>query len=418
MIQASYLQIGPPEHGICRYGRALAAEGRSRAGVLVVEENITLEDKLWTDLRRLRELGRKLSSSDFVHIQVSLYSDGSWGRGWYALANLWTFRRYCRAPLILTLHDVNSLSALFNGASAVECERTVQGGRRSVGETIQDFLHLGARLLKQAKGRLTRRYALARVASHAASLLLVITTMERNVLQAAGIARNPVLIPHFVENFPDPSSAPSQNNPVAPSSTKTVVVAGFVLLSKGHDLLLDAMKLLPDVRVAFVGGQGVGASGREQYSQVIDLLREKGIIDRVEVTGYLPDEEFRRRLSMADLAVCSFREDKSASGSLSSLIAAGCPVLASDIPLIAEYNAIVPGAIHTFSPYTAEALAASIRSLLIIPRDERIHGLAILRNLLSIASIYNRHMDAYQSVLGAQRPSAQRHSSARGDNEP
>jgi glycosyltransferase involved in cell wall biosynthesis len=379
MIRASYLQVGPPEHGICRYGRALAAEGRRRAGAFVIEENITLEDKFWTDLRRLRELGRKLSSSDFVHIQVSLHSDGSWGRGWYALANLWTFRRYCRVPLIITLHDVNSISALVNSTKAVE------------------------------KGRFGRRYSLARVASRAASLLLAITTMERNLLQAAGIARNPVLIPHFVENFPDPNPHSGTGTPAALASIKTVVVAGFVLNAKGHDLLLDAMKLLPDVRVAFVGGQGVGASGREQYSQVISLLQEKGVIDQVEVTGYLPDEEFRRRLSMADLAVCPFREDKSASGSLSSLIAAGCPVLASDIPLIAEYNAIVPGAIHTFSPYTAEALAASIRCLLTIPRDERTRGLAKLRNLLSIAAIYNQHVDAYQSVLGAQQLGAQRH---------
>jgi glycosyltransferase involved in cell wall biosynthesis len=131
----------------------------------------------------------------------------------------------------------------------------------------------------------------------------------------------------------------------------------------------------------------------------MSLAREKGVKDRLEVTGYLPDEEFRRRLSIADLAVCPFSEHKSASGSLSALIAIGCPILASDIPLVAEYNAMVPDAIATFSPYTAEALAASIGRLLTMPRAELTDGLAKLRKLLSIATIYNQHIDAYQQVL-------------------
>ena len=403
-MKISYLQVGPPEHGICRYGRALAAEGRRRADLLIIDENITLEDKIWTDRRRLRELGRKLSESDIVHIQVSPWSDGSWGRGWHALANLWTFRRHCRAPLVVTLH----------GVTALEVGRTVQTSL--VRETVRGFLHLGARLLKQvAKGRLRRdqlfsglwefdvayRFAVARLTSRSASLLLVLTKLERNLLEAAGIA-NSVLIPHFVEDLPDPVPASGTGTPAAPGLIKTLVVAGFILYSKGHHLLLDAMKLLPDVRVVFVGGPGVGAAGREQYSQITSRLREMGIEDRVEVTGYLSDDEFWRRLRMADLAVCPFIENKSASGSLSTLIAAGCPVLASDIPLIAEYNAMVPGAILTFSPYTAEALAASIACLLTMPRSELAHGLAKLRKLLSIASIYNQHFDSYQRVLASR----------------
>ena len=405
MIRVAYLQVGPPEHGICRYGRALAAEGRHHGDLVVIEKNITLDDKLWTDLSRLRVLGRKLSSTDLVHLQVSLWSDGSWGRGWHALANLWTFRRHCRAPLVITLHDVNSLYAL-------DYRSVFQLSRSVVSETIRGFLRLGVRLWKQmVEGRISDnqlvvrlwdfssayRYALARTVSRAASLVLAITTAERDLLQETGIARNPLLIPHFVEDIFDPRPA---SVPGAPASIKTVIVAGFLFNSKGHPLLIKAIPLIPDVRVVFVGGQGVGAAGSENYMRVMNLVREKGVQDRVEVTGYLQDEEFQRQLSTADLAVCAFEERKSASGSLSALIAAGCPVLASDISLIAEYNALVPGAIPTFSPFTAEALAASIGRLLTMPRAQLTEGLAKLRKILSIATIYNQHVDAYQRILG------------------
>jgi glycosyltransferase involved in cell wall biosynthesis len=235
-------------------------------------------------------------------------------------------------------------------------------------------------------------------------LLLVITTTERKLLQATGIARNPVLIPHFVENIPAPRSVSA---PAALPSMKTVIIAGYILNSKGHHLLLEAMKLLPDVRVVFLGGHGVGSSAYEHYSRVMSLARDKGVKDRLEVTGYLPDEEFQRRLSMADLAVCPFGEQKSASGSLSALIAAGCPILASDIPLIAEYNAMVPGAIAIFSPYTPEALAASIRRLLTMPRAKLTDGIAKLAKLLSIETIYDRHVKAYRQVLRARPIGAQ-----------
>jgi glycosyltransferase involved in cell wall biosynthesis len=86
------------------------------------------------------------------------------------------------------------------------------------------------------------------------------------------------------------------------------------------------------------------------------------------VTGYLEDDAFRQRLNEADRAVCAFPELKSASGSLSTLIAAGVPLVASDVPVLAEYNAIAPSAVPTFSPYTAEALADAVGRALAAPR--------------------------------------------------
>jgi glycosyltransferase involved in cell wall biosynthesis len=178
-----------------------------------------------------------------------------------------------------------------------------------------------------------------------------------------------------------------------------VIVAGFIFEAKGYRLVLEAMPLLPDIRVVFVGGATLGDDRSATVSELTQLAARYGVADRLRVTGYLPEDEYRRQLAGADLAVCAFTSDKCASGSLSSLIAAACPVVASDVALIREYNDLAPGAIPTFAPYTPDALARAIRRLLAQPRAELTRGLAPLRRRLSISAIYDRHLDSYRRVL-------------------
>jgi hypothetical protein len=105
---------------------------------------------------------------------------------------------------------------------------------------------------------------------------------------------------------------------------------------------------------------GFGRSGPGQYRALLEQAQRRGVRGRLEVTGYLDDAAYGAALRQADLAVCPFEDNKAASGSLSSLIAVDCPILASDTHLIAEYNALSAGAIATFSPFTPRALAARI----------------------------------------------------------
>jgi glycosyltransferase involved in cell wall biosynthesis len=242
--------------------------------------------------------------------------------------------------------------------------------------------------------------ALAHWITRAGQVLFTLSGSEENVLRAMGIGQEITLIPHIVEELPSPSESTPREGP----TTKTVVVAGFLVGSKGHELLLEAMPLLPEIEVIFVGGPSPAAHASDRRSHLMELAKRKGVHDRLRVTGYLPEDEYRRYLLTADLAVCPFPGNKSASGSLSSLIAAVCPTLASDIPLIAEYNAIVPGAIPVFRPYTPEALAAAIRQLLETPREALTRGLAELRQRLSISTIYSRHLEAYRRVLVRPSP--------------
>ena len=404
----AYLQVGQPEHGICRYGRLLAAEGRTRSDVAILERSIVLTGTGSRDRRDLRTLAGDLSEADLVHLQVSMWPDDTWGEKWQSLLNLREFRRHCRVPLAFTLHDVNRLASL-------NCGRAGSCLARIALEIVKGPLRPPVRLLRQLSKRQLRPAAafhrawdlepicpcvLAHWIARAGQALFTLSGSEEKVLHAMGIGLKTILIPHFVEN-PPPIRVPPHREGLP---TKTVIVAGFLVGSKGHELLLDAMPLLPGIQVVFVGGPSPGALGHDKGSDLMELAKRKGTHDRLRVTGYLAEHEYQRYLHAADLAVCPFPETKSASGSLSSLIAAECPTLASDIPLIAEYNAIVPGAIRVFRPYTPEALATAIRTLLEMPREALTCGLAELRQRLSIASIYDRHAEVYRRVLA--RPSS------------
>src|SRR5262249_21927659 len=149
-MKIAYVQVGAPEHGICRYGRTLAAEARRRPELEVREENVVLSGVAAADRGRLELLGESLAGMDLVHLQVSPWGDGSWGNGWRALANLRAFRSRCRAPLAVTLHDVNGLAA---HASA----RPLHFTRALVAEALRGFRPSAIRFVKQIlRGRFSR----------------------------------------------------------------------------------------------------------------------------------------------------------------------------------------------------------------------------------------------------------------------
>jgi hypothetical protein len=116
------------------------------------------------------------------------------------------------------------------------------------------------------------------------------------------------------------------------------------------------------------------------------------------VTGYVPEESLDRYLAATDLALCPFRE-ASASGSLSTWIAAERPILASKLPLFAEYNERVPGAIATFHPYTPERLATRAVEAFRRPKSEVHARLRALRESLSVPEIIAQHHEVYCRVL-------------------
>jgi len=386
----------------------LADEGRHRQNLNILEENIELDDDGPRARRRLEVAASRLSAADVVHVQVSLWSAGSWGAGSRAMRNLRAFRRVCRAPIVCTLHDVTALLS-FENKRPLGVLRTVIG--EIAKGPLRPLVHR-MRGVRRPKRRVAPRAAWWNLEGYRAWRLVrwltgegvpsfVLTTREQRLLASMALSRKTTLIPHFVEDPPPPKPVPRPAR-----QRKAVIMAGFIFDAKGHRMMVEAMRLLPDVEVTFVGGSSVGTAPVDGVSRLTQLAGELGVLDRLQVTGYLPEEEYQGHLVKADLAVCPFSPRKAASGSLSSLIAAGCPVVASDIPLIREYNDLVPGAIATFSPYTPDALAGAVRGLLDRPRSEATAGLAELRQRLSIHGIYDQHLDHYRQAAREARVGA------------
>ncbi len=131
--------------------------------------------------------------------------------------------------------------------------------------------------------------------------------------------------------------------------------------------------------------------------KLLALAKEKGVSDRLHITGYLSEEDLERYLVATDLAICPFKK-LSASGSLSTWISVARPVLASDVPQIDEYNRLEPGAIQTFAPYTPSALASAVRQMLssLSNTDQKLEK---LRQHLDMSVIFDQHLNYYRQAI-------------------
>lgn len=148
-----------------------------------------------------------------------------------------------------------------------------------------------------------------------------------------------------------------------------------------------------------------GGSSRIPFSRSHAIAGFFGVEDRLHVTGKLSDPELATWLAATNLAVCPFART-AASGSLSTWLASGRPVLISDLPQADELNRLVPGAIETFAPDTATALGEHIMRIVTDPEREgavtpRVSELA---RRSSISSVFDRHLAVYRSCCCRSAP--------------
>jgi glycosyltransferase involved in cell wall biosynthesis len=376
-MKIGYVQVGAPWHGVTRYGRLLAAEARERADLTVLECEVELSGNRREDRRRVLDAGRTLAEADLVHLQYNNQLMGCvWGPRWRQFLNLTRFARALRVPMVATVHDIYRRRRLGYYWMA----------RHPIGQ-IQRMSEIGP------------PWATLRCLRRQASALFVSSEEEGRRLEPP-LSRVRV-IPLCVERRELTESAEEARSTLGLRGRRVVTLLGFIHERKGHRLLIEALATLPSDVVAIAAGGP--APGSTLIPSLLALAEARGVADRFRVTGYLPEHELNRYLAATSLAVCPFR-DVSASASLSTWISAARPILASSLPLIAEYNALEPGAIRTFHPYTAASLANAIRAALDRDTDGEDQGVARLRERLLAPAILDRHVEAYCELLGASAP--------------
>ena len=206
------------------------------------------------------------------------------------------------------------------------------------------------------------------------------------------------VIPHFVEDRARLPAAATAKRALGLSDGPVVTLLGFIHERKGHRLLVDALADMPAVTAVFAG---LASPADESF--LADLLcraRRLGVSDRLRVTGYLDEPTLEQYLAATDVAVCPFTS-ASASGSLSTWISARRPIVASDLPLVRDYNGLVPEAIHVFAPVTAAALAAAVNRVIDEPSHD-VGRLDCLAAALSPQTVARLHAAEY--AASARRP--------------
>lgn len=387
-MKIAYLHLGTIKHGVHRYGKLLAEEARKNPEVEVVEYQIGLteNDETNGDLFKQTAIDISQAGVDMVHLQCSCLNNVSlWGKASKQCDNLKLFFDYCSVPIAVTIHD------LFLAKNIVS--HTLWQIYFRFFPKVQFVPQKPAQVGFWGSGALFLNEIVKK-----SKIIFVFTESQKEDLQKRYGGKNIVAIPHFVETRGIKFSREDARLRLGFKSDDIVItIQGFIYPGKGHDLLLKASSNLPsNVKIVFAGG-----IERETDHQIIDELtemaRKNDLEDRLKITGYLSEEELQMYLIATDVAVCPFLRH-SASGSLSTWISVGRPIIASDIPLIREYNKIEPNAIEVFSPYDAIALSATIENYLnnTYFLTEKLDKIKSLQKHLNIYEIAQKHLSVFK----------------------
>ncbi|MEE3716395.1 glycosyltransferase family 4 protein [Tumidithrix elongata RA019] len=409
-MKIGYLHLGPFEHGINRYGRLLAAESQQRSSLDVLEAEIVLTDNPIYNQEVLIKAAQRLSDSDLVHIQFSYFNDRLWGSGWDQLVHLRVFLNACPCPIVATLHDVYYVPTGVKGILKYMVPQLFSAfGIKTFGSDPSPEEASSISTLRKAV-RVVKSWwihnfgaatATLRELTKHAHLILVCSQEEAQRLDSHVDPKKLKIIPHFVETRSLSTTPVEARNSLNLVKKRVITILGFIFRPKGYQLVVEALPYLPDdIQVVFAGNAD---ADREFVDFLHKLAQEKGVDHRIRVTGYLSEIELESYLLATDLAICAFIAF-SASGSISTWISVGCPILAFDLPQISEYNLIEPDAIQVFKPYTPIALAAAIQEFLKRDRETLSIKVARLGQKLSLPNIIDRHLTLYTSINQHSHP--------------
>jgi glycosyltransferase involved in cell wall biosynthesis len=221
---------------------------------------------------------------------------------------------------------------------------------------------------------------------------------ERRQILSVPFAGRAQLVPHFVAERPPRDRARARAELGVDPERWIVGIVGWMNPRKNYELAIEALtRTGAEVELWFVGGVGLGQEG---YVRTLEeLARARGVGERLRRTGTLSEEDLERHLAALDVGLCPYHRI-SASGSLSTLIGARRPVIATDVEFARELQRLGPAVVHTFDPPDAATLAAVVSMLAARPAVDGSAFDAILESR-SVAATAARYATLVGSV--AQR---------------
>jgi glycosyltransferase involved in cell wall biosynthesis len=352
-----FLHLGRPESGVRRYGQLIADAARSQPGLTIHEAEAGRIDE---GRDQLAAVAAGLSGAQVVLMQ---WNRRGWGKHGGSLLRLRRFRRAYRGALVVTLHDIFDREGIRERYLALDTWSLRWLGR-------------------------------------AAERIVVHSEIEVDRLRGIIPGERLRVIPHFVERRELPLSPAEARIRLGLADRRIVTLLGFVYGRKGHRYAVEAVPDLPaDVLMVYAGGPVAGRS--YVHDLAVAKAEELSLGERFRITGYLSDEELETWIAATHLAILPFT-DLSASGSLSSWIAAGKPMLVTDLPGFREYEARAPGAMRFFGPSEPGPLAAGIRTALDGPLPDPDPAVQRLAGELTMERTVERYLAVAREALAAR----------------
>ena len=307
--------LPPTRSGIASYGQAYSDAWEAYAkdwDIVRFPETVRrpcAPNDLADEVRRLHERLRQ-ESFDVVHVETG------YGllREFFMLLSLPKERPY---KIVVTVHDAPCLA----------------------GEPLR-FLGDAHALIDEVPGVMgpatirSHSFELEKVGYHAADLLFVLSQTGARVLKHQFGERPGVnMLPHGVDIPGDRSHQPR-------SGPLRLLCFGFLHPGKGVDIVLEALRLLPrDLAVLTIVGEpycltSEGTTANEHYRQkIVETIRNNDLVGRVEIQGYVEEEDVDQVFEQADVLVVADRESgiASVSGVLLRGMAHGLAVICTAV---------------------------------------------------------------------------------------
>lgn len=271
------------------------------------------------------------------------------------------------------LEETAAPAELWHGMWAGSLPALARLRRRHGGRTVYDSrdIYLHARVFARLPAILRRPYrALERRWASDAALVVTVNDAYADLLGPwLGVAR-----PLVVRNCPDPIAATAGSGDVIraaiglPTTTPVVLYQGGFLTDRGIERSIVAIGQVPGAHLVLLGFGPLRAT-------LDELIRAPGVAGRVTILDPVPPEELVAWTASADVALIPIQPTSpnhrySTPQKLWEAIAAGVPVVASDLPGMAAVVREI-GAGELCDPTEPAAIAAAIRALLDQPRAER-----------------------------------------------
>jgi glycosyltransferase involved in cell wall biosynthesis len=190
----------------------------------------------------------------------------------------------------------------------------------------------------------------------------------RTVADGTALTRRPQGGPH---SSPLPEGAEGARPEGEGAGEPSVYYVGQLYPWKGAGLVVDVVARVPEARVVIVGGQTNWTRDDPDIAALANRARELGVADRVELRGHVPYDRVPSALAAASVALLPLPDEPVARLFTSPLklfdyMAAGVPVVASDLPALREVLRHGENALLV-RPDDPEAFAAAVRRLLADP---------------------------------------------------